>query len=100
MTVADKIMYILQVMDWSQQVLADELNVTQATISAWLRGRAVREKYIDSINRIYNQARRIDWERKRANEAVPDGPKVLSKRGKLVLQYPYYPHQRQPWERR
>lgn len=40
MTTADKIMYILQVTDWTQQKLADELKVTQSAISAWRRGRA------------------------------------------------------------
>ncbi len=96
----EKIMYILQVTGWTQQALADEIGVIQSTISAWLHGRAVREKYIDSVNRIYNQARRIDWERKRANETLPAGPKELSKRGKIILKYPYYSHQRQSWERR
>lgn len=49
---------------------------------------------------MYDQARRIDWERKRANETVPDDPQVLSKRGKIILKYPYYSHQRMPWDRR
>ncbi|MGQ7424291.1 helix-turn-helix domain-containing protein [Streptococcus suis] len=99
MTVAEKIKYILQVTGWSQQAVADELNVTQSTVSAWLRGRAVKEKYIENIDKLYDQARRMDWERKRANETVPDGPQVLSKRGKIILKYPYYSHQRMPWEK-
>lgn len=99
MTTADKILYILQVTDWTQQALADKLNVTQSAISAWLRGRAVREGYTERIDRMYNQARRMDWERKRANETVPDDPQVLSKRGKIILKYPYYSHQRMPWEK-
>lgn len=99
MTVAEKIMYILQVTGWSQQAVADELNVTQSTVSAWLLGRAVKEKYIENIDKLYDQAHRMDWERKRANEAVPDGPQVLSKRGKIILKYPYYSHQRMPWEK-
>ena len=99
MTVAEKIMYILQVTGWSQQAVADELNVTQSTVSAWLLGRAVKEKYIENIDKLYDQAHRMDWERKRANETVPDGPQVLSKRGKIILKYPYYSHQRMPWEK-
>lgn len=94
MTTAEKIMYILQVTDWTQQKLADELNVTQSAVSAWQRGRSVRVGYIERIDRMYNQARRIDWERKRADEVAPDGPQVLSKRGKIILKYPYYSHQR------
>ncbi|HFI0256478.1 TPA: helix-turn-helix domain-containing protein [Streptococcus suis] len=94
MTTADKIMYILQVTDWTQQKLADELNVTQGAVSAWLRGRAVRTGYTERIDKMYDRARRIDWERKQADEVVPDGPQVLSQRGKIILKYPYYSHQR------
>ncbi|HFU4203802.1 TPA: multiprotein-bridging factor 1 family protein [Streptococcus suis] len=100
MTAADKIKYILDVTGWSQQTLADELNVTQSAVSAWQRGRAVRTGYTERIDKMYDRARRIDWERKRADEVVPTGPQVLSQRGKIIFKYPYYSHQRMPWERR
>lgn len=99
MTTADKIKYILDVTGWSQQALADELGVKQTTISKWKRGKTVHEEHISGINDMYDQARRMDWERKRANETVPDDPQVLSKRGKIILKYPYYSHQRKPWEK-
>ena len=95
MTVAEKILYILQVTGWTQQNLADELNVTQSSISAWLKGRAIIEKYMDRINKLYNQFCRMDRE-----QTAPDIPRVLSKRGKLILKFPYYSYQRQPLERR
>ena len=95
MTVAEKILYILQVTGWKQQDLADKLSVTQSSISAWLKGRAVREKYMEDIDKLYNQIRGIDSE-----QTAPDIPRVLSKGGKLILKFPYYSHQRQPWERR
>ena len=100
MTVAEKILYILQVTNWTQEALANKLGVKQVTISKWKRGKPVREAYIVDINAMYDRARRMDWERKRANETVPDGPKVLSKCGKIILKYPYYSHQHMPWERR
>ncbi|HFI0293687.1 TPA: helix-turn-helix domain-containing protein [Streptococcus suis] len=99
MTVAEKIKYILQVTGWSQQAVADELGISQHAVSAWKRGRPPQEKFIDKINQLHDQARRMDWERKRANEAVPDESQVLSKRGKIILKYPYYSHQRMPWEK-
>lgn len=100
MTAADKINYILEVTGWSQQAVADELGASQHAVSAWKRGRAPQEKFLDKINWLHDQTRKMEWERKRANETVPDGPKVLSKRGKLILKYPYCSHQRMPWERR
>ncbi|HFI0150695.1 TPA: multiprotein-bridging factor 1 family protein [Streptococcus suis] len=99
MTTADKIMYILQVTDWTQQALANELNVKQSTISAWLRGRTVRTGYTERIDKMYDRSRRIDWERKRASEVLPDGPQVLSQRGKINLKFPYYSHHRKSWEK-
>ena len=95
MTVAEKILYILQVTNWKQQDLADELNVTQSSISAWLHGRAVRAGCNERIDKLYEQVRGIDRE-----QTAPDIPRVLSKGGKLILKFPYYSHQRRPFERR
>ena len=95
MTVADKILYILQVTNWKQQDLADKLNVTQSSISAWLKGRTIRDKYTEDIDKLYDQVRGIDSE-----QTAPDIPRVLSKGGKLILKFPYYSHQRRPLERR
>ena len=95
MTVADKILYILQVTNWKQQDLADKLSVTQSSISAWLRGRAIRKKYTEDIDKLYDQVRMIDQE-----QTAPYVPKVLSKGGKIILKFPYYSHQLHAFERR
>lgn len=87
MTTADKIKYILDVTGWSQQALADELGASRHAVSAWKRGRVPQEKFLDRINQLYDRARKMEWERKRANEIVPDGAKVLSQGGKIVLKY-------------
>ncbi|HFI0186166.1 TPA: hypothetical protein ACGOTA_002313 [Streptococcus suis] len=92
-------MYILQVTDWTQQALANELNVTQGAVSAWVRGKSAGTRYTQHIDKMYDRARRIDWERKRADEVIPDGAQVLSLRGKIILKFPYYSHQRKSWEK-
>ena len=90
MTVSDKILYILQDTNWTQQELADKLNISQATISCWLKGKVIKEKYIEDIDNLYNQFCKTERKQNHTNETVSYAPKVLSKRGKIILKFPYY----------
>ncbi|MGT2951602.1 hypothetical protein BU202_08170 [Streptococcus cuniculi] len=98
MTIAEKIEYILQVTYWTQQQLADKIGVKQTTISKWKRGRVVRDKYIDKIEQLYNQARRLQWDREQLKpKPIPKQKvvgEVLSERGKIVLIFPWYSYQK------
>ncbi|MTB64096.1 helix-turn-helix domain-containing protein [Streptococcus sp. zg-86] len=98
MTTAEKIEYILKVNYWTQQQLADKIGVKQTTISAWKFGRVVRDSYVPQIDLLYNQARRLEWERRQPKlKPTPkqkEAGKVLSERGKMVLKFPWYSYQR------
>lgn len=74
MTTADKIKYILQKTGWTRDQFASEMGVTIPSVYKWL-------------DELYEQAK-------------PYEPRALAPRGKIRLVYPYYSHQRQPWERR
>lgn len=102
MSTTEKIEYILKVTLWTQNQLADKIGVKQTTISAWKRGRVVRECYIHQIEQCYNHARRLAWNReqlKRLQSKTTRLPqksesKILSRRGKIVLKFPWYSYQR------
>ncbi|MFM0779810.1 hypothetical protein [Streptococcus suis] len=87
MTTADKIKYILQKTGWTRDQFATEMGVTNLSVYKWLDGRPPRQRMSDKIDELYEQTKDTK-------------PKVLAQRGKIRILYPYYSHQRQPWERR
>ncbi|HEL1995825.1 TPA: helix-turn-helix transcriptional regulator [Streptococcus suis] len=87
MTTADKIKYILQKTGWTRDQFASEMGVTTPSVYKWLDGRPPRQRMLDKIDELYEQVK-------------PYEPRALAPRGKIRLVYPYYSHQRQPWERR
>ncbi|HFU4369514.1 TPA: helix-turn-helix domain-containing protein [Streptococcus suis] len=87
MKVADKIKYILQKTGWTRKQFATEMGVTILSVYRWLDGRPPRQCMLDKIDELYEQVK-------------PYEPRVLAQRGKIRLVYPYYSHQRMPWERR
>ncbi|HFU3939918.1 TPA: helix-turn-helix domain-containing protein, partial [Streptococcus suis] len=86
MTTADKIKYILQKTGWTRDQFATEMGVTTPSVYKWLDGRPPRQRMLDKIDELYEQVK-------------PYEPRVLAPRGKIRLVYPYYSHQRQPWEK-
>ncbi|HEL2529273.1 TPA: helix-turn-helix transcriptional regulator [Streptococcus suis] len=86
MTTADKIKYILQKTGWTRDQFATEMGVTALSVYKWLDGRPPRQRMLDKIDELYEQVK-------------PYEPRVLAPRGKIRLGYPYYSHQRQPWEK-
>lgn len=104
MSTTEKIEYILKVTLWTQNQLADKIGVKQTTISAWKRGRVVSERYIDRIEQCYNHARRLAWNREQLKRLKQQSKttrlpkksesKILSRRGKIVLKFPWYSYQR------
>ncbi|MER0122411.1 helix-turn-helix transcriptional regulator [Streptococcus sp. ZJ100] len=96
MTIAEKIKYILKVNYWTQPQLADKVGVTSNTISKWKRGYAISDGNSLKIKQLYNQARRLEYERSKP-KPIPKPKtegKVLSERGKIVLKFPWYSYQR------
>lgn len=99
MTTAEKIKYLLKVMHWTQQQLADEIGVHQVTISAWLRGRAVRDSYVSAIENVYAQIMpTADYQENERTKPIPkiERPvgRVLSEGGKIILNFPWYSYQK------
>ena len=62
-----------------------------------LRYRYLPKEELEQISKSLYEAEQSSVKRE---PAVLDGPKVLSKGGKIILKYPYYSHQHMPWERR
>lgn len=87
MITADKINHILQKTGWTKEQFATEMGVTKLSVYKWLDGRIPRDRMLDKIEELYEQTKVAK-------------PQVLSKRGKIVIKYPYYSHHRMPWERR
>ncbi|HEM5190342.1 TPA: helix-turn-helix transcriptional regulator [Streptococcus suis] len=87
MTTADKIKYILQKTGWTRDQFAAEMGATTLSVYKWLDGRPPRQRMLDKIDELYEQTKDTK-------------PKVLAQRGKIRILYPYYSHQRMPWERR
>ncbi|MGO0077515.1 hypothetical protein ACTMS3_04505 [Streptococcus suis] len=56
------------------------------SVYKWLDGRPPRQRMLDKIDELYEQTKDVK-------------PKVLAQRGKIRILYPYYSHQRQPWEK-
>ncbi|HFR3628132.1 TPA: helix-turn-helix domain-containing protein [Streptococcus suis] len=95
MTTADKIKYILQKTGWTRDQFASEMGVTTPSVYNWLGGRPPRQRMLDKIDELYEL-----YEQDELYEQVkPYEPRVLAPRGKIRLVYPYYSHQRQPWEK-
>ncbi|HEL2164403.1 TPA: helix-turn-helix transcriptional regulator [Streptococcus suis] len=87
MTTADKIKHILQKTGWTKNQFATEMGVMALSVYKWLDGRPPRQRMLDKIDELYEQTKDTK-------------PKVLAQRGKVRILYPYYSHQRMPWERR
>ncbi|MGT2800843.1 hypothetical protein Javan290_0038 [Streptococcus phage Javan290] len=98
MTTAEKVAYILKVNYWTQQQLGEKIGVTFNTISKWKRGFAISDENRLKIEQLYNQARRLEWERRQPNlepmQNLKSKGKVLSERGKMVFKFPWYSYQR------
>lgn len=95
MTTADKIKYILQKTGWTRDQFATEMGVSKVSVYAWLDGAIPRESRSAAIDELYEYCKRVP-----APAAKPSIPRVLSKRGKIKLKFPWYSHQRRDWERR
>ncbi|HEM5276950.1 TPA: hypothetical protein U1375_000239 [Streptococcus suis] len=89
MTTADKILFIMRHNGWTKDVCADEIGVHVTQLNRWLRGVIPSEKNMNTIDSLYIQL-----------VFKPKRPKYIPrKREKIVIEYPYYSHQRQPWEK-
>ncbi|MGU7966369.1 hypothetical protein ACS6YB_08420 [Streptococcus suis] len=72
---------------WNYPVPDSETKVLVSDgFSIWLDGRLPRQRMLDKIDELYEQTKDTK-------------PKVLAQRGKIRILYPYYSHQRQPWEK-
>lgn len=102
MTTVDKIRYILLKTSWNKSKLARTLGVNKSTITLWLKGGEPKDKYKREIERYYTIVRYHEWKCKQNTlRAKPRfEPKVLSKRGKIRIMFPYYQHQRRVMERK
>lgn len=89
MTVADKIKYIMRHNGWTKELFAEKAGVHITSLNKWLRGGIPSEKNMNTIDSLYIQ---LVFKSKT--------PKYIPrKREKIVIEYPYYSHQRQPWEK-
>ncbi len=89
MNVASKIRYILWYTKWTVEDFAIEMDVSKVSVYAWLDGAIPRESRVHAIDELYEYCKRVP-----APAAKPSIPRVLSKRGKIKLKFPWYSHQK------
>jgi transcriptional regulator with XRE-family HTH domain len=70
MTIEQKIRSILKAGGWKQQKLAEELGVSQATVSRWLSGSEPEGHRRDAINDLYAEI--VERQRSQVNLSLPE----------------------------